>query len=78
MMEDSHIHTSAGYIIAIIAVLGSAWFMPPFPILVLSIGPICFLGLLACILVRKSRTRQKRSVVIQQNGISLARKEKAA
>jgi hypothetical protein len=76
MMEDSH--TSAGYIIAIIAVLGSAWLMPPFPIFILSIGPICILGLLMFILFRKLRARQKQSVIAQQNGISLAGKEKAA
>lgn len=78
MMEDSHTHTPAGYIIAVIAVLGSAWLMPPFPIFILSIGPVCLLGLITFILFRKLRARQKHAVIAQQNEIALSGKEKAA
>lgn len=78
MMEDSHTHTLAAYFITIIAVLGSAWFMPPFPIFILSIGPVCILGALIFILFRKLRTRQKHAVIAQQNGAALSGKEKAA
>ncbi|HLJ35038.1 MAG TPA: hypothetical protein VKU38_15395 [Ktedonobacteraceae bacterium] len=76
MMEDSH--TAAGYVIAIVAVLGSAWLLPPFPIFILSIGPLCLIGLLMFILFRKLRARQKHSVRVQQNKLFHAGKEKAA
>jgi hypothetical protein len=76
MMEDSH--TPTGYFIAIAAVLGSALLMPPFPIFILSIVPLCILGLVLFILVRTLRTRRKHAVIAQQNGISLSGKEKAA
>ena len=76
MMENSH--TPAGYVIAIVAVLGSALLMPPFPIFILSIVPLCILGLVLFILVRTLRTRRKHSVIAQQNRLYLAGKEKAA
>ena len=76
MMEDSH--TAAGYGIAIITVLGSAWLLPPFPIFILSIGPLCLLGLVMFILFRKLRVRQKHSTLAQQNKLFHAEKEKAA
>ncbi|HVB25406.1 MAG TPA: hypothetical protein VNG51_25945 [Ktedonobacteraceae bacterium] len=78
MMEDSHTHTLAAYFITIIAVLGSAWLMPPFPLFILSIGPVCILGLLICILFRKLHARHKYAVIAQQNGTVLAEKERAA
>lgn len=76
MMEDSH--TPAGYIIAVAAVLGSALLMPPFPIFILSIVPLCVLGLVIFILVRKLRTRRKHSVPTQQIETYPVGKEKAA
>lgn len=76
MMEDSH--TPAGYIIAVVAVLGSALLMPPFPIFILSIVPVCLLGLVLFILFRKLRTRRKHPVATQQNRLYSAGKEKAA
>ncbi len=76
MMEDSH--TPAGYIIAVAAVLGSALLMPPFPIFILSIVPLCVLGLVIFMLVRKLRTRRKHSVPAQQIKPYPVRKEKAA
>lgn len=76
MMEDSH--TPAGYIIAIIAVLGSAWLLPPFPIFILSIGPVCLSALLVFLLFRKVRTRQEHPMILQYNRPQHVRKEKAA
>ena len=76
MMEDSH--TSAGYIIAIIAVLGSAWLLPPFPIFILSIGPVYLLGLLVFLLFRKVRAQQERPMILQHNTPQYVRKGKAA
>lgn len=76
MMEDSH--TPAGYVIAIVAVLGSALVMPPFPIFILSIVPLCILGLIIFIVFRKVRTRRKQGVLTQQNRLYPAGKEKAA
>ena len=76
MMEDSH--TPLGYGIAIIAVLGSAWLMPPLPIFILSIGPLCIFGLLVYILFRKVHARQKFQIGSQQNRAQHLRKEKAA
>ncbi len=76
MMEDSH--TPAGYVIAIAAVLGSALLMPPFPIFILSIVPLCILGLVLFIVFRKIRTRRKHAVLTQQNRLYPAGKEKAA
>ena len=76
MMEDSH--TSAGYIIAIIAVLGSAWLLPPFPIFILSIGPVYLLGLLVFLLFRKVRAQQERPMILQHDTPQHVRKEKAA
>lgn len=76
MMEDSH--TPAGYIIAIVAVLGSALLMPPFPIFILSIVPLCILGLVIFILFRKVRARRKHAVLTQQDRLYSKGKEKAA
>jgi hypothetical protein len=76
MMEDSH--TPAGYIIAIIAVLGSAWLLPPFPIFILSIGPICLLGLLVFLLFRKVRAQQEHPMILQYDRPQHVQKEKAA
>ncbi len=76
MMEDSH--TPAGYIIAIAAVLGSALVMPPFPIFILSVVPLCVLGLVLFILVRKLRTRRKHLVPAQRIETYPVGKEKAA
>jgi hypothetical protein len=76
MMEDSH--TLAGYIIAIISVLGSAWLLPPFPIFILSIGPLSLLGLLVFLLFRKVRAQQERPMILQHDGPQHVRKENAA
>ncbi|MHB8597347.1 MAG: hypothetical protein ACYDER_11120 [Ktedonobacteraceae bacterium] len=76
MMEDSH--TPAGYFIAVAAVLGSALLMPPFPIFILSIVPLCVPGLVIFILVRKLRTRRKQSMPAQQIETYPVGKEKAA
>lgn len=76
MMEDSH--TPAGYFIAIIVVLGSAWLIPPFPIFILSIGPLCLLGLIGFMLFRKARTRQEHPKITQHDKPQHVRKDKAA
>ena len=44
-MEDAR--TPAGYFIAIVAVIGGTFLMPPFPIVIMIAGPLLLLGLLA-------------------------------
>ena len=75
-MENSR--TSAGYIFTIIAVLGSAWLLPPFPIFILSFGPICLLGLLLFLLFRKVRTQEKRALILQDDKPQHVQNENAA
>ena len=57
MLEN---RTAAGYFIAIISVVGSAWLMPSLPVFILMSGPLVLLGL--CILwlgCKVIRTRQQ-------------------
>lgn len=54
-MEDAH--TPAGYFIAIVAVLGGAMLMPPFPVFVVVVGPALLLGILAYGLLRAKRDK---------------------
>jgi len=43
-------HTPAGYFIAIFAVLGATWLMPPLPILILLSPLFLVLGIIVCTL----------------------------
>ena len=54
-LEDTH--TPAGYFIAIVAVLGGAMLMPPFPVFIVVIGPALLLGILAYSLFRARRRK---------------------
>ncbi len=54
-LEDTH--TPAGYFIAIVAVLGGALLMPPFPMFIIGIAPALLLGILAYSLLRARRRK---------------------
>ena len=46
-MEDSHTHSAFSYFVAIFAVVGGAFLMPPLPIFVLIVGPLVLIGCIA-------------------------------
>lgn len=56
-MEDAH--TPASYGIAVVAVLGGAFLMPPFPLFFLIVGPLCLLGIIAVLSIRSKHSLQK-------------------
>lgn len=46
----NNVHTPAGYFIAIFAVLGAAWLMPPLPMLILISPFLLLIGIVAAAL----------------------------
>jgi len=60
-MEDAH--TPGGYFIAIVAVLGGALLMPPFPVFIVVVGPALLLGILAYGPIRARRNKARKDSV---------------
>ncbi len=53
------VHTPAGYFIAIFAVLGAAWLMPPLPILILISPFLLLVGIITTTLYSAMQRRRK-------------------
>lgn len=62
MNEPPETRALAGYFIPVVAVLGGALLMPPFPIFFTTIGPLLLLVLTPVLLIEMVRYREARRI----------------
>jgi hypothetical protein len=67
MDETPEKHTATGYFIPIIAILGGAFFMPPFAVFFTTIGPLLLLVLTPALLIGFTKYRQQKRILAKRN-----------